>query len=278
MTYDAVVSKHYTHGNLIDAIHAAVIKLGKTTDTVTVEDLGPVDEFHTGGRPATTHLLSQLNFSSQDHILDVGCGLGGASRLIASQVNSRVSGIDLTQEYIDTGNALCSWVGLDKQVTLHQGSALSMPFEDESFDGALMLHVGMNIEDKVNLFREIYRVLSPGASFGVYDIMLNGEGEMAYPVPWATESSTSQLASPKQYKQALSLAGFKLTAENNRREFVLEFFKQMKAKVEANGGPPPLGLHVLMQESTAIKIKNMVENITAGLIAPVEIIVQKPGN
>ena len=115
---------------------------------MTIEDLGPVDEFHIGGRLATESFLAQLNFSEQKHVLDVGCGLGGASRFVASKYNNKVTGIDLAQEYIDTGNALSSWVNMDKQITLYQGSALYMPFEDEMFDGGYMMHVGMNIEDK----------------------------------------------------------------------------------------------------------------------------------
>lgn len=275
MSHENTVSKHYTHGDLLGAIETSVSKLGKSADSVTIDDLAPVDEFHIGSRVATEHLLNQLHFSDQDHILDVGCGLGGASRYVANKHNNQVTGIDLTPEYIDTGNALCSWVGLDKQVTLHQGSALAMPFDNESFDGAIMLHVGMNIEDKDELFNEVYRVLRPGATFGIYDIMRISEGELAYPVPWATESSTSKLATPDQYEQALNEAGFRVSSRDNRRDFALEFFKQMQAKNKANGGPPPLGLHTLMQESTPIKIKNMVDNIAADLIAPVEIVAQK---
>ena len=117
--------------------------------------------------------------------------------------------------------------------------------------------------------------IQQGATFGIYDIMKKNGGVLAYPVPWATENSTSILATPEQYRQALSEAGFKVSTENNRREFGLEFFKQMKAKNEANGGPPPLGLHTLMQESTPVKLKNMIDNIVADYIAPVEIIAQK---
>ena len=275
MSYEQSVSQHYTHGSLLNSIEAAIPKLGKTIDSISVEDLGPVDEFHIGGRVATDNLLCQLNFTEKDHILDVGCGLGGASRYIANKYNNQVSGIDLTQEYIDTGIALSKWVGLDDKVSLHQGSALSMSFHNETFDGALMLHVGMNIEDKVQLFKEVYRVLRPGAYFGIYDIMRNNNGNLTYPVPWATMDSTSKLATSEEYKEDLSEAGFKILKNNNRRDFALEFFKQLRAKTEANGGPAPLGLHTLMQETTPAKIKNMIDNIADNLISPNEIIVQK---
>jgi len=278
MSFDKAVSGNYLHGDLLNAILAAITKLGKTVDRLTVEDLAPVDEFHIGGRLATGHFIDQLHFSGHDHILDVGCGLGGASRFVADKYKSHVTGIDLTQEYIETGKALCSWVKLDSYITLQQGSALSMPFRDEVFDGGYMMHVGMNIEDKAQLFAEIYRVLRPGVFFGVYDVMRHKDGELAYPVPWAMESSTSKLATPEQYRQALTDAGFEVTKEKNRRDFALEFFEQLRAGTEADGGPPPLGLHTLMQESTREKIKNMIGNISEDYIAPVEIIAIKPGS
>lgn len=275
MSYDKSVSDNYLHGDLLNAIKSALTSLGKTTENVTIEDLAPVDEFHIGGRVATDNLISQLNFTEQGHVLDVGCGLGGAARYVATKYKNRVSGIDLTPEYIETGKALCSWLNLDKDITLEHGSALSMPFQDNMFDGGYMLHVGMNIADKELLFSEIYRVLKTGAFFGVYDVMRQKDGELSYPVPWATESSTSKLSTPDEYKRALSVAGFEVSRENNRRDFSLEFFKNLRAKIEANGGPPPLGLHTLMQKSTANKINNMVDNISNGYVAPVEIIAQK---
>jgi cyclopropane fatty-acyl-phospholipid synthase-like methyltransferase len=100
------VSKHYTHGGLVEAIRVGIASLGKTAETVTVDDLAPVDEFHIGGRRASEEFLAQLGLSAQMHVLDVGCGLGGAARFVASRCGSRITGIDLTSEYVETGIAL----------------------------------------------------------------------------------------------------------------------------------------------------------------------------
>jgi len=82
---------------------------GKSTDTVTIDDLAPVDEFHIGGRRASEDFLDQLAFSTQTKVLDVGCGLGGPARFVANRYGSQVTGIDLTAEYVETGNTLCKW-------------------------------------------------------------------------------------------------------------------------------------------------------------------------
>ena len=275
MVDENVVSEHYKHSQLLELIENGLKEIGKSKDSATVEDLAPVDEFHIGGRAATEHLMKQLAFNQSDKILDVGCGLGGASRFIAKTYQNSVTGIDLTDDYVTVGNTLSAWVGLNDSVSLHQGSALNMPFKEASFDGAYMLHVGMNIEDKDTLFSQISRVLKSRSKLGVYDIMRTSEGTLSYPVPWASDDSFSFLAQSEEYSALLENAGFKIECVNNRKDFALGFFKQLKEKTEANNGPPPLGLHLLMESTTPVKIKNVIENMVNGLISPVEMVVQK---
>jgi ubiquinone/menaquinone biosynthesis C-methylase UbiE len=266
------ISDHYTLGGLIDKVREGLAALGKTTETVTLHDMAPIDEFHIGGRQASEEFLDQLPISRDDHCLDVGCGLGGGARFAAKRYGCRVTGIDLTQEFVETGRELCKWVELDERVELVQGSALSMPFESESFSAAYMMHVGMNIPDKDQLFREVARVLKPGSRFGVYDVMQTSDETISFPVPWAEEPGTSALASPDTYRDALEQAGFTIRAERSRRAYALDFFDELRVKANVAGGPPPLGLHILMGESRAEKVKNMVANISSGRIAPVEMI------
>jgi hypothetical protein len=53
------------------------------------------------------------------------------------------------------------------------------------------------------------------------------------------------------------------------------FFDQLRAKTAAAGGPPPLGLHILIGRQTPDKVQNMIENVSSGRIAPVEMIARK---
>lgn len=269
------VATHYTHGQLLERILGGVEAIGKTPASVTVDDLAPVDEFHIGGRQASEEFISQLELSAENHVLDVGCGIGGTSRFVANRFGCRVTGIDLTHEFVSTGQTLCDWVGLTGRVKLTQGDATAMPFSDESFDAAFMLHVGMNIANKAGLFAEVYRLIKPGAVFGVYDVMQTSDEVLNYPVPWSSTPDTSALATREQYIEALGLAGFDLIKMRDRREFAAEFFAETRKHMEAAGGTPPLGVHIAMGESAAVKISNMVENIASGRVSPVEIIVCK---
>ena len=269
------VADHYSHGQLINEILASIREIGHTCDSITVDDLAAIDEFHIGGRQASADLLGQLGLLSNHHVLDVGSGLGGTARFLASNFGCRVSGIDLTPEYVETGRVLCSWVGLAERVDHHSGSALATPFEGSHFDAAVMLHVGMNIEDKARLFAEVNRVLRPGAVFGIYDIMRQSDDPLVYPVPWAEVPDISTLGTPQEYRSALIDAGFEITAERHRYDFLADVFAGLQKRIEAVGGPPPLGLHILLGDTAAVKVRNMMDNVIAGRVSPVEMVVMK---
>ncbi len=200
---------HYGGQGLLAAIEGALAEMGRDPDTITVQDLGPVDEFHVGGRPASLHLLDHLDLDPSANVLDIGCGLGGTARLLASGPAASVVGIDLTEAYVETGRALNERVGLGDRIELLVGSALELEFS-ATFDAAVMLHVGMNIGDKRQLFAEAARVLRPGGRFAVYDLMRVGAGDVEFPVPWSSEPATSHLASPQDYQAAAVEAGFEV--------------------------------------------------------------------
>jgi hypothetical protein len=136
-----------------------------------------------------------------------------------------------------------------------------------------MLHVGMNIADKARLFAGVRRALKPDGTFGIYDVMRDGgEGELSFPVPWASNPDTSFVESAIAYRRLLEGAGFAVQKTRSRRDFAIEFFRQMRVRAAPDGKPPPLGLRILMGASAPQKIANMVANLERGLIAPVEIV------
>ncbi len=271
MDVEQAVTQHYAHGSLEESILNALAAAGKDLSHLAPKDLAPVDEFHVGGRPATLAFAEQFGPRPGMRLLDLGCGLGGAARYFAQEHGCRVSGIDLSEEYVNVANALASRVGLDALVTCEAGSALALPFEPGSFDGAYMFHVGMNIEDKARLFAEVRRVLAPSGMFGVYDVMRLAPGNLSFPVPWASGPESSFVVEPADYRRLLGAAGFEVLKERNRRDFALEIFAQMRARASA-GTPAPLGLHIVMGANAGQKVRNMIGDIGAGVLAPTEMI------
>ncbi|ANT63736.1 hypothetical protein AYJ57_25015 (plasmid) [Salipiger sp. CCB-MM3] len=275
MTDPASVSDHYQTGHLLKRISDACTALD-LAPPMSRDALAPVDEFHIGGRLATTPFVQALNLSPDSRVVDLGCGLGGPARFVAATTGAHVTGIDLTAEFVETGRALTEWTGLSDRVHLIEGSILDLPLDAGSVDAAYMIHVGMNIADKVGLARETKRVLKPGGVFAIYDVMQVGEGTMDYPTPWASSAAQSALASPETYEAALKTVGFEVTDRIDRTEFAKQFFADLAAAQARAGGPPPLGLHLVMGDDTALKVQHMVRNIQGGLIAPIEMHARLP--
>jgi ubiquinone/menaquinone biosynthesis C-methylase UbiE len=270
MTNPSVVAQHYHSGHLLKRISDGCAML-KLTLPIALDALAPVDEFHIGGRLATAQFVRALQLTKGSRVVDLGCGLGGPARYVATETGAFVTGIDLTAEFVETGRILTKWTGLTDQVQLLEGSVLELPLEAASMDAAYMIHVGMNIADKVGMAREAKRVLKPGGIFAIYDVMQVGEGQMDYPAPWAASSDQSALATPEAYEAALETAGFEVINKIDRTAFAKQFFADLVAAQSGANGPPPLGLHLIMGEDTALKVRHMVQNIQAGLIAPIEI-------
>ena len=265
------VVQHYAAANLEARILAAFKAAGKPRASITAEDLSVVDEFHIGGREATEAIAAQMHLRPGMKLLDIGSGIGGPARYFASAHGCQVTGIDLTTEYVQTAKTLSALVGMSSSVQFKQGSATALPFGNDSFEGAYMLHVGMNIQDKVKLIREVKRVLRSEAIFAIYDVMRIGPGELQYPLPWASKTEESFVATVDDYRQALVDAGLAISGERERKQFAIDFFARMRQRNEQLG-PQPLGLHLVMGETATLKMSNVVDGLRRGVIAPVEII------
>ena len=107
------LADHYSFGGLRERIEHGLSTLSQPP---TVASLGAVDEFHVGGRPATAHLVEQLALGPADRVLDIGSGLGGTGRYIASSTGAAVVGVDVTEEYVHVARWLTELVGLSALV------------------------------------------------------------------------------------------------------------------------------------------------------------------
>jgi MPBQ/MSBQ methyltransferase len=272
----AAVERHYTRPNLENTIIAALRNAGKNVDQLTVDDIAPIDEFHTRGREATANLASLLNNNLQPNsqVLDVGAGIGGPSRYLASRFGCHVTGLDLVEEYCNVANSLAKRVKLDNLLTYRQGDATQMPFEDATFDIVWTQHASMNIADKKRLYSEMRRVLKPGGKLAVYDVFkgssnssnVDGSSSIHFPVPWATDPTISHLIPAEEARKLLKeIAGFKEVAWEDKTESVIDWIKQMIKRAQTSG-PPPTGLHVLVGPQWSDLVKNLLRNLEEGRI------------
>ena len=124
---ERAVAQHYGVTDLLERIFKGLEAAGTDLNCLQPEDLAPVDEYHIGGREATAHAIDKMSLSEDQHVLDIGCGIGGTARYMAEKIGCKVTGIDLTPEYISIAKTLTDLTGLGSKVTYKVASALNMP-------------------------------------------------------------------------------------------------------------------------------------------------------
>lgn len=199
------VEAHYGGERFAERILEAAAKDGVS---ITPESIAEADQFHGGGIEATRGLARLGNLEPGTKVLDIGCGLGGPARVLASEFGCDVTGLDLTPEFVRSAGVLTESCGLSGSVRFELGDATAMPFGDNTFDVAWTQHAVMNIRDRDRLWSEAFRVVKPGGRLLMHDVLRGSGREPDFPLPWARDPSVSFLQTVKETQESLSSVGF----------------------------------------------------------------------
>jgi SAM-dependent methyltransferase len=269
------VAAHYGRDDLTARILDALERDGKDLAQITIKDLSPVDEVHTRGRAATAELAALVEITPDFHVLDAGSGVGGPARYLASTTGCRVSGIDLTPGFVAAAVRLNELTELTGQVDFQVGSALELPFADDSFDLAWTVQIQMNIADKEGFYGEIFRTLKPGAQFIFQDVVQGPGGEIHLPTPWASEPGQSFLASPEALRSIVEGAGFEPVLWRDVSDTHRQWYDSLPSPDPAKP-MPALGLHLVLGETAGAKRRNTKKNLFEDRIGFVQAVFRKP--
>lgn len=256
------IASHYHQEGLFDRIVNALKQQGISRDSATRTHIEGVDEFHVRGATVSRELAECLPMNGA-RVLDVGSGLGGPARMLADTYGCQVTGIDLSEAFVHCAAELSHLVGMQDQTSFVVGDAAELPFANAAFDVAWTQHVQMNIPDKGRFYSGIHRVLKPGGHFMYYDIFKDGEGPVAYPMPWASTGECSFLFQAEDMHTLLANLGMEPIRSTDQTQAGIAFFEGVFARLKASG-PPPIGLHLLMGESTKTKLGNLLEHLKNG--------------
>lgn len=266
---------YYSPNDLYNKIINGLNEIGTDLSQVTLDDLQPVDEFHIRGDAATKELIKLANFTPDMHILDVGCGVGGSTRRLCHETGCCVTGIDLSDEYIDAAERLTQLLNMQERVKFHATSALNLPFDDNTFDGAWSIQMNMNVEDKLGWLRETYRVIKPGARAVLYEVCGHKNTPIHFPVPWAQDSSMSFLVPPDAFRDVITSAGFAIEVWNDKTDLAQKAFANMQ-EPKGEQSLPELGVHLLVGNDIRTKAYNLRRNLDEERVSLIETVAVKP--
>jgi cyclopropane fatty-acyl-phospholipid synthase-like methyltransferase len=257
----ASISAHYGRVNLSEDIFDALQAAGR--EITSYKDAMPFDQFHMRGTDATRELAQLAGLKKGQHVLDLGCGIGGSARMLAAEFGCRVTGVDLVEEFIRAATELTRRAGLAGQVIFRTGNMLDLPFEDNHFDAAWSQHTLMNIEDKPLLLAQIRGMLRSGGRLALYEVVEGTAGPIHYPVQWASDASINFLLPADQLSNLIVDSGFERLHWQDVTQSCLQWFQAIVTKMKHRpaNAPRPLGINLVIGSSTAEKARNTVRNL-----------------
>jgi ubiquinone/menaquinone biosynthesis C-methylase UbiE len=255
----AVTSEQSSDSAILSRILDAVAAEGHDIDNISADLLSPIDQLNTVGLPATLRLAAAAGIAADDVVLDVGCGIGGPARTLATHFGCQLVGVDVTAELCAVAADLNRRSGLDDLIEIRVGDAMALPCEDAEFTVAWTQHASMNIARKTQMYAEMRRALVAGGRLAFYDV-LAGEHQPAHlPLPWADDESQSVLATPDETRRLVTDAGFAIRQWNDVTDSAAE---HVTALAEATAHARGLGINLVvpdMAERVSVLARNIAE-------------------
>ncbi|HEV2112632.1 MAG TPA: class I SAM-dependent methyltransferase, partial [Terriglobales bacterium] len=154
--------------------------------------------------PITAPVLGMMDLQPGDHVLDLGCGAGWATRLLAARVpKGAVVGVDISDEMVRRAGQASREFG---NISYRVGSAEKIPADENAFDKVLSVESFYYYADQGRALDELFRVMAPG---GRFFILINLYSDNPYSLRWAgTLQVPVHALSEKQYIELISWRGF----------------------------------------------------------------------
>ena len=262
------MTDYWERKDLAERLLAALAAAGKNLDALTIDELAVTDQFHGGGKPATIRLARLLDPRPGARVLDVGGGIGGPARTLAVEFGCHVTVVDLTASFVRAGQMLTARLGLTDRVSHQVGNALELPFESGTFDAVWTQNSGMSIANKAGLYAGFHRVLRAGGRVALQEPMAGPVQPAVYPLMWATDPSTSFLATPSEMQGLIEKAGFAVAAWD-------DVSAEFAGPASAEAIPPHTAQRLIMGEALDEIIRANHRNRTEGRIVSVQALLQR---
>jgi len=273
LDYEEAINTQYGQSDLGKKILAILQREGIDMAEGIKDVLAPIEELHLRGSLATIELAQKADLNESMKVLDIGCGIGGPARTLASEFGCQVIGLELCEEYCHASEIINDRVGLSNKIEIRQGNALNMPFDSAEFDIVFMQHVLMNIENKERLLSQTKRVLRPKGRLALYTICISSITPIHFPVIWANNPDINFLLSANDLRNLISNSGFKEISWKDETEKILEEIQHARSKPRSKI-PQPISLGLIVADPST-KWRNIVRNLKEGRIVVIQGIFEK---
>ncbi len=189
-----------------------------------------------GGQEEVAKIVEGISLAGKE-VLDIGVGIGGPACLLVEEHGAaRVTGIDVEDPVLAKAARIVLRRGLQDRVVLKRVEPGPLPFDDESFDVVFSKDAIIHIPDKGALFREIYRILTPGGCIAMSDWYGSEEPLTEEMAAWL-EPHGSNFTMPPILNDAalLGSVGFVDTATLDRNAWFADFSRELLDQLSGPG-------------------------------------------
>ncbi len=159
----------------VDRVYAELRNAGiGDDDPVPLDVLCRFDQYHYRGTDAVEEGIARLALRPHHRVLDVGSGLGGPARYIASRAGCAVTALELQEDVHEVASRLTRRCGLAHLVRHRQGNVLDEPAEPGGFDALFAWLSFLHIPERGRLYRRCFEALRPGGAMYVEDYFERG--------------------------------------------------------------------------------------------------------
>jgi len=260
---------------LVARLRDAFGQAGENPDRLSLDAIAGIDQLHLGGRSASRSLAALGGVSPGERVLDVGCGTGGASRLLAAEYGATVTGVDITAAFVEVAEWLSAATGFGERTRFLCADAAAVPLPDASVDVVWCQHALMDMPQVPRVLAEWHRLLVPGGRVLLHEVVAGDNAEpLALPVPWARSETTSHLRRREQLERCLALAGFAADRVRDVTESALAW-RQARTEPESRTAPSPAGRPLpgpalLFGDDFPLMGRNLRDNLAAGKVRILE--------
>lgn len=166
-------------------------------------------------------IARHLELKPGDKVLDLGCGRGRVAAHIAKYSGAHVTGLNIDPDSVAQARLLNEELGLENDFVVKDFNDLPLPFENDTFDGFYNIQAFSLAKNHKALFKEIFRVLKPGARFSSLDWIRYPAYDESNPehaeLMRRTKPLIGAVGTPTSasFEEALREAGFRITRSDN---------------------------------------------------------------
>ncbi len=192
------------------------------------------DSYHPGGVALTRRLAELLGLRSGQRVADIASGPGATTRLLASEYDITVDGVDLSEINVTRAQAAAAGAGLGERVRFHHGDAEELPLPDNMFDALVCECALCTFPDKNAAARQFARILRPGGLAGITDVTVTEAGlpaELTSLTAWV--ACVADARTVTDYTGIFARAGLHVRHSESHHDSLLKMIDRIEARISA---------------------------------------------